>query len=67
MRTTLQVAPPQTSFWSTRRFIPDLADLGLSDDEIQELLSVKSTGIYLINGVAYDKDGNKLTLLNEAN
>ncbi|WP_068503267.1 hypothetical protein [Paenibacillus kribbensis] len=40
--------------------IDELKELGLSDDEIQRLLSIKPSGIYLINGAAYDRNGNSL-------
>ncbi|TKH46448.1 hypothetical protein C1I60_02360 [Paenibacillus terrae] len=40
--------------------ISELKELGLSDDEIQRLLSIKSSGIYLIDGAAYDRNGNSL-------
>lgn len=42
--------------------INELEKLNLSDAEIQALLSIESTGIYLVDGVAYDKDGNKLVV-----
>lgn len=42
--------------------IDELKKLNLSDNEIQELLSIDSNGIYLIDGVAYDKDGHQLVL-----
>ncbi len=40
----------------------ELKGLGLSEDEIAELMKVQDAGITLKNGVAYDEDGKKLTL-----
>ena len=38
--------------------INELKELGVTDSEIEKLLSTKSSGIYLIDGVAYDRNGN---------
>lgn len=38
----------------------ELKNLGLSNAEIKKLLSVKSSEIYLNNGIAYDKNGKEL-------
>ena len=41
--------------------IEELKQLGLSENEIKELFEIKSTGIILYHGEAYDSNGNLIT------